>query len=40
MTAHSAWWNEKFAVQIDDERAVLTFTLWEFVDKGNRYKLS
>jgi len=36
LTAHSAWWNESFTVQTEDEHGALTFILWENVDKNWR----
>jgi len=35
MTANSAWWNEEFKVQLDDEtNGIVTFVLWENVSKS------
>ena len=36
MTANSTWWNEEFNLQLEDGNGLLTFVLWENVNKDWR----
>lgn len=36
LTAHAAWWNEEFPIQVDNNEGIMTFVVWERIGEDWR----
>lgn len=36
VTAHAAWWNEEFPIQVDNNEGIMTFVVWERIGEDWR----